>query len=96
MKDNETDGTGGFAMIKEGGIHYKHVVIYFKSQTGHDIRFAVDIFAQPVQQTPPIVNPLPAFGSPSPTYGTAVQPAGWIYPSNTYQLQQSPYVFNRN
>lgn len=143
MKDNATDGTGGFAMIKEGtnrkkkqltsnltisstnhrtlyfllgGIRYKHVVIYFKSQSGKDIRFRIDIYAEPsfgIPVTssygiPPYPNnvaipPYPnnvAYPSNAavPPYpnNAAVPPAGWIYPANTYQPQQQPYVFNRN
>lgn len=80
IKDNATDGTGGFAMIKAGGINYRFVVIYFKSQTGSDIRFSVEIYAEPYAAQPAYPN-------------AVAQPAGWIYPQqNNYQPQ---YGFNR-
>ncbi|XP_055318190.1 uncharacterized protein LOC129576714 [Sitodiplosis mosellana] len=101
IKDIAANGTGGFAMIQEGGINFRHVKIYFKSQTGCDIRFNVDIFAQTPYGIPPTsygTQVYPNVGAPYPNnaaQGYPAQPAGWIYPSNNYQ-QQQPYVFNRN
>lgn len=71
MRDYASDGTGGFAMIKEGGINYKHAVINFKSQRGKEIRFILDIYADSYVQ--PIYPSISA------------QPAGWIYPTNNQQ-----------
>lgn len=89
MRDNATDGTGGFAMIKEGGINFKYVKIYFKSQTGHDIRFVVDIYAQPPyvsvpattfvqQQQHPGAFVQQQQQQPLPYPNNAAQPIGWI------------------
>lgn len=83
MRDNATDGSGGFAMVKEGGINYKHVVINFKSQRGKDIRFKIEMYPDPYVR--PIYPNIP------------VPPAGWIYPNQQqqYNQQQQPYTFNR-
>lgn len=85
MKDNATDGTGGFAMIKAGGINFRYVVIYFKSQTGSDIRFSVDIYSQP------------SGIQPNYPHNAAPPAAGWIYPQNNYPPNnyQPQYSFNR-
>lgn len=84
MKDHATDGTGGFAMIKEAGINFRHVTVYFKSQSGCDIHFSIEIFTQPSYA-------VPSYGVP-PYPNIAAQPAGWIHSPNTYQQ----YAFNRN
>lgn len=95
MKDNSKSGTGGFAMIKEGGINFRYVKIYFKSQTGGDIKFTIDIFGD---------------GGAAIRPNAQAPPAGWIpqnipqsnypnYPNNYptgYQPPQVPYnPYNR-
>lgn len=72
LRDKATDGTGGFAIIKEGGINYRHVVVHFKSQRGSDIRFTIDIYAEQN-----------AFVAPM--YPGVVSQPGWIYPNQQQQ-----------
>lgn len=64
LKDIATDGSGGYATIKEGGYNYRHVTINFKSQRGGDIRFGVDLYG----------NQAPVYPNQQ------QHPAGWIYP----------------
>lgn len=99
IKDIASNGTGGFAMIEEGGLNYRHARIYFKSQTGSDIRFNVDIYGQPPYGIPPSYGTQQYPNVPGQQLypNNGVPPVGWIYPSNNLQQQQQqPFVFNRN
>lgn len=71
--DNEKNGDGGYAMIKEGGINYRHVTIEFVSQTGGDIKFMVYLYGD--------VGPPVAPNMPSP-------PIGWNFSSNNQPNNQ--------
>lgn len=90
IKDNSKRGTGGFATVREGGINFRYVKIFFKSQTGGDIKFVVELYAN----SNTIQSNLQA------------QQPGWIYPQNVpnsyannypigYQPPHQPYPFNR-
>lgn len=84
LRDKATDGSGGFAMIKSGGINYRNAVVYFKSQTGGDIRFTVDIYCQPVNSQP--------YYQPN----AVAHPAGWVYPPQNNYPQQNNYPPQNN
>ncbi|KAJ6649093.1 hypothetical protein Bhyg_04326 [Pseudolycoriella hygida] len=73
IKDNATDGRGGFARVMDGGINFRYVVLDFKSQSGGDIRFTVDIYTDPMGSVKPVY---PNIQSP---------PIGWVQPPNSHQ-----------
>lgn len=92
-RDNSKSGTGAFAMVKEGGINYRYVKMYFKSQTGGDIKFTVDIYADGGIRTNAQAQPagwIPQ-NVPQSNYPNAYP----NYPTG-YQPPQSPYnPYNR-
>lgn len=46
-KDNTRDGSGGFTSVRAGGVGYRYVTLYFRSQRGGEINFDVGIYADP-------------------------------------------------
>lgn len=81
IQDNEKNGKGGYAMIKEGGINYRHITVEFVSQTGGDIKFTVYLYGDngPTMQTNVQAHPA----------------AGWVYPQNIPQNVQPNYPYQQ-
>lgn len=95
MKDNARDGTGAFATVQSGGVNYRHVVIYFRTQRGGDINFDVGIYgdgSRPAVQ-PPYTNSYPPIGWNQPPQQQPPSPQyGWNYLQNQNQY---PYGHGR-
>lgn len=82
FKDNARDGNGAFTTIKSGGVGYRHVYIYFRSQRGGDINFDVGIYADPSHVGGGMIQPQ---YSPPPTYPIAQPPYHGAQPAYTAQ-----------
>lgn len=86
MKDLDKYGSGGFASIQEGGINYRHVKIYFKSQRGGDIKFSVNVIANSTASTPHNQQQFnPNYAQPG-----YQQPVNQYQPANQYPPVQYP------
>lgn len=46
VNDLKTDGTGGYPYLKQGGVGYRNVTIYLKSQRNHGLHFNVTIYGK--------------------------------------------------
>lgn len=46
VKDNEEDDTGGYPMLKDGGVGQRFVKIKLKSQRGYGFNFTVTIYGR--------------------------------------------------
>lgn len=46
VKDNERDGTGGYAVVKSGGVGQRYVKLKLKSQRGYGFNFTVTVYGR--------------------------------------------------
>lgn len=97
IKDNARDGSGGFATVKSGGVGYRSVLMYFRTQRGGDINFDVGIYGDQSGVGGGAIQSGVRGGAIQPAYtaqqmGWRPQPPplppqqqyGWNYPQNQY------------
>lgn len=87
IKDNARDGSGGFATVESGGVNYRYVTIYFRSQRGGDINFDVGIYGDASSAGGNSGAIQPAYTASQigwrpqpPPQLPPQQPYGWVYP----------------